>query len=70
MSARVPLDTPAVAKEIPDVITDPSTKRTYERGKFLGKVNILPNVVILRPGLNILVLKNYFPVSGWFCKVL
>ena len=27
-----------VAKEIPDIITDPGTKRTYERGKFLGKV--------------------------------
>lgn len=26
-----------VAKEIPDIITDPGTKRTYERGKFLGK---------------------------------
>ena len=38
MSSRVPLETPVVAKEIPDVITDPSTKRTYERGKFLGKV--------------------------------
>ncbi|XP_023323849.1 serine/threonine-protein kinase PLK1 isoform X1 [Eurytemora carolleeae] len=37
MSSRVPLETPVVAKEIPDVITDPSTKRTYERGKFLGK---------------------------------
>ena len=32
------METPVVAKEIPDVITDPSTKRTYERGKFLGKV--------------------------------
>jgi polo-like kinase 1 len=36
MSARAPIDTPA-PKEIPEVITDPSTKRTYERGKFLGK---------------------------------
>jgi polo-like kinase 1 len=26
-----------VAKEVPDLIVDPTTKRRYERGKFLGK---------------------------------
>jgi len=28
---------PVKDKVIPDIITDPSTKKTYERGKFLGK---------------------------------
>ena len=26
-------------KEIPDIIVDPNSKRRYERGRFLGKVN-------------------------------
>ena len=45
MSARYPIkqdpikskDAAPVAKEIPDIITDPNTKRRYERGRFLGK---------------------------------
>jgi len=38
MSARNPIskDQPP-AKEIPDIIKDPTTNKTYERGKFLGK---------------------------------
>ena len=49
MTARYPInkdpvksskDTASVAKEIPDVIIDPNSKRKYERGRFLGKVNI------------------------------
>ena len=27
----------AAVKEVPDIIQDPTTKRRYERGKFLGK---------------------------------
>ena len=47
MTARYPInkdpvksskDTASVAKEIPDVIIDPNSKRKYERGRFLGKV--------------------------------
>ena len=30
---------PVKDKVIPDIITDPTTKKTYERGKFLGKVS-------------------------------
>lgn len=48
MTARYPInkdpvksskDTASIAKDIPDVIIDPNSKRKYERGRFLGKVN-------------------------------
>lgn len=39
MSARQPTGSTEVSKavEIPDMLTDPSTKKKYERGRFLGK---------------------------------
>ena len=40
MSSRNPVSSKAQqspAPEIPSIITDPSTRRSYERGKFLGK---------------------------------
>jgi hypothetical protein len=42
VSAAVPLhtaakDPPPAAKEVPDIIQDPTSKRRYEKGKFLGK---------------------------------
>ena len=50
MTARYPInkdpvkpvsskDAAPVPKEIPDIIVDPNSKRKYERGRFLGKVN-------------------------------
>ena len=44
MTSRNPISKDqTAAKEIPDVITDTNTKRTYERGKFLGKVRAFDN---------------------------
>jgi len=42
LSAAVPLhtatkDSVPLAKEVPDIIQDPNSKRRYEKGKFLGK---------------------------------
>ena len=38
MSARPPTSSePVKQAEIPEIITDPNSKRKYERGRFLGK---------------------------------
>lgn len=38
MSAKPPVSSdPVRVAEIPEVISDPNSKRNYERGRFLGK---------------------------------
>jgi len=59
MTARYPInkdpvksskDTAPVAKEIPDVIIDPNSKRKYERGRFLGKGGFAKCYELRNPG--------------------
>ena len=44
MSSSKPSD---VGQEIPEILTDPSTRKRYQRGRFLGKVRVVvcPNIL-------------------------